>query len=303
MVSGSSRKFVKELLKDPEVARKILVKYIEVRESLVELYQPGGKVDQYADQIRVSANNDNAKWGGAYVTYFDEEAEALKEWIAARIQYMDSYIPTLIGEHYTLTLDYANGSKLSEVYALKGQTIEVPKAKAENYEFLGWYYTENGVEKQFTKDTKVEKDMFLTAKWLSKEDKSFLFTLDAQGGTLKGSKEYEGKKTYSTRVEEDTQIRLYPKAVRKGYYFEGWFFDKEGTNEMMEGGDLSLEEDTTLYARWKKITVSTAKGITLKKTGRNMTVKISKVSGAKGYEVMYGTNKKFVKAKKKIDNN
>lgn len=299
VVTGSSRKFVREILKDPEVVRKIEQRYIEVRESLEELYQNGGKVDQYANQIRISANNDIDKWSGNYVTYFDEKVDDLKEWIAARIQFMDSYIPSLLSEHYTVTLDYANGEKLSEVYALYGVTIEVPEAKAENYNFLGWYYQENGQEKQFTKDTKVEKDMTLTAKWEKKQSKKYQFVLDAQGGTLKGSSAYANKKKYVIALDKDTEIVLNPTAVRKGYSFDGWFFDKSGEIEMLQGGTMSIEQDTTLYAHWTKVNVATPKALTVKKSGKKVKVRVS-ASNVKGYEVTYGTDKTFKKVTRRV---
>lgn len=299
VVTGSSRKFVKELLKDPEVVRKIEQRYLEVRESLEELYQNGGKVDQYANQIRISANNDIDKWSGNYVTYFDEEVDDLKEWIAARIQFMDSYIPSLLNEHYTVTLDYANGEKLSEVYALPGVTIEVPEAKEENYKFLGWYYQENGQEKQFTKDTKVEKDMVLTAKWEKKNNKEYQFVLDAQGGTLKGGSAYANKKKYVAKVDKDTEIVLNPTAVRKGYSFDGWFFDKAGTIEMTQGGTMSIEQDTTLYAHWTKVSVGVPKVLTVKKNNKGVRISVDS-SNAKGYEVIYGKDKNLKKAIRKV---
>lgn len=300
VVNGSSRKFVKDLLRDPEMARKVQERYIEVRESLVELYQNGGTVDRYANQIRVSANHDIDKWGGNYVYYFDEEIDDFKEWIAARIQFMDRYIPTLIEEHYTVTLDYANGEKRGEVYAAQGMTIEVPDVpELKEHTFLGWYYQENGQEKMFTRDTKVQANMLLTAKWKTKEKTTYQLTFDAQDGILTGSQEYAGKPIYSLQLVENTQITINPKAVRSGYRFDGWYFDKEGNEQMAENGVMGLVKDTTLYARWTKLVTGTPKGLTLKKAGKKLNIKFSKVSGAKGYEVVYGTNKKLTKGTKK----
>ena len=53
-----------------------------------------------------------------------------------------------------------------------------------------------------------------------------------------------------------------------------------------------------MYARWTKVKVGKASIKKVSPTKKKMTVTLKKVSGAKGYEVVYSTNKKFKSAKK-----
>lgn len=113
------------------------------------------------------------------------------------------------------------------------------------------------------------------------------------GGTIKGSKvvEYNGK----------SNVKL-PKVVRKGYTFGGWYTEKSYETKV-----TVLKQGTTgnkvLYAKWTKVkkpakvTISSVKS----KKSKQMTVKLKKkVSGAKGYELICATDKKFKKNKKVV---
>lgn len=110
-----------------------------------------------------------------------------------------------------------------------------------------------------------------------------------KGGTLSGVviDEYDG--TYSLRL---------PKAVRKGYEFLGWYENNTKVTVLKKG----TTGDKVFTAKWKKITKPAKPTISsVKNSGtKKMTIKLKKkVSGAKGYEVMYATNKKFTQNVKK----
>lgn len=90
------------------------------------------------------------------------------------------------------------------------------------------------------------------------------------------------------------------KPTRKGYTFSGWYTDKKFKKKITVIAKTS-KKDLTLYAKWKKVTVKTP---TIKKVTnsakKKMKVTIKKVTGAKGYRILYATDKKFKKGKKTV---
>jgi uncharacterized repeat protein (TIGR02543 family) len=114
-----------------------------------------------------------------------------------------------------------------------------------------------------------------------------------EGGKISGKKveSYDGK----------SNIAL-PKATRRNYTFLGWY--KESTYKTKV---TAIKKGTTgnlkLYAKWEKVkkpskpTISSVKNNKSKK----ITVKLKKkVSGAKGYELIYATDRKFTKNEKTV---
>ncbi len=88
--------------------------------------------------------------------------------------------------------------------------------------------------------------------------------------------------------------------VRKGYLFKGWYTDSKFKKKITSIAKSS-KKDLTLYAKWSKVTVKKA---SLKKvtnvSKQKAKVVINKVSGAKGYQIGYTTDKKFKKSIKKV---
>lgn len=298
-ITAEHRYMGNQLAGDPEIARRILQRYKEIRSTLVDLYQNGGYIDKNVKQIETSAKHDLEKWERSF--YHDEEIEDLKQWIEARIKFMDTYLPTLMKEHYVVTFDLNNGLPKQEVYAATGCSIELlENPEKEEYAFDGWYYIENGQEKEFTKDTLVMDHMTVTAKWKPVEKPSYVLKLDAQGGSIKGMKGNSKNGVVSIPVTEDTMVRLQIVPVKKGYKFTGWFSQKENGSEMASYADLYMNENTTFYAHWDKVNVTKGKITKLKHVKpKKLEIKIGKVSGAKGYELVYADNSDFKHAVKK----
>lgn len=93
-----------------------------------------------------------------------------------------------------------------------------------------------------------------------------------------------------------------PKATRKGYTFAGWYTESSYKTKV-----TALKKGTTgnktLYAKWTKVSKPSKPTISSLKNAKSkqMSVKLKKkVSGAKGYEMVYATNKKFTKSKKTV---
>lgn len=309
VIDGISRYMVKQILTDPEAAKRINEHYQKIRSTLFSLYEDNGYIDQMVKKIKISRENDMTKWQPTYKNYYDFDAEikTWKTWMQNRIKFMDTYLPSLIKEHNTVYLDAADGTDIKEIYATKGYTIALPDAPMrEGYEFEGWYYMEDGKERLFTKDIQIDEDMTITAKWKQKmeikngnnEKKDLTVTLDAQGGIFKDI-ESEGYITDITiSVTEGSTIHLPVAVKRYGYIFTGWY------TERMKGSKVSSKSkiltDTTFYAHWSKVKTPKGKISKLKnKKSKKLTITIAKVSGAKGYEILYAEKSTFKNAKKK----
>ena len=84
--------------------------------------------------------------------------------------------------------------------------------------------------------------------------------------------------------------------TRKGYVFGGWYTDAKLKNRI-KTITSNAKRDYTLYAKWMKVKVAKT-SITCAKNSKSKQIllKYKKISGAKGYEVSYSTDKKFKKA-------
>ena len=81
--------------------------------------------------------------------------------------------------------------------------------------------------------------------------------------------------------------------TRSGYLFKGWYTDKKLKHKISKISSKN-NKDLTVYAKWEKgktgkTSISSLKG---KKNGTAV-LKWKSVSGAKGYEVSFATDKKF----------
>ena len=83
---------------------------------------------------------------------------------------------------------------------------------------------------------------------------------------------------------------------RKGYTFAGWYTDAK-FKKKIKTIESSAKCDYTLYAKWTKVNVAKV-SITFAKNSKSKQIllKYKKISGIKGYEISYSTDKKFKKA-------
>lgn len=88
-------------------------------------------------------------------------------------------------------------------------------------------------------------------------------------------------------------------AKRKGYIFKGWYTKRSGGSKVTSKTKVKKKGMIKLYAHWQKVKVSKVSKITVKASKKKVTLKLKKVTGAKGYEITYSLNKNF-KSKKKI---
>ena len=91
----------------------------------------------------------------------------------------------------------------------------------------------------------------------------------------------------------DDNLGILPKVQREEYIFNGWYTQKSGGTKV--SSSTILNAGTTLFAQWIKVNKpSKVKAISLKsKKAGQLAVSFKKITGAKGYEIAYSTNKKF----------
>ena len=83
---------------------------------------------------------------------------------------------------------------------------------------------------------------------------------------------------------------------RKGYAFAGWYTDAK-FKKKIKTIESNAQCDYTLYAKWTKVNVAKVSFKSAKNSkSKKILLKYKKISGAKGYEISYSTNKKFKKA-------
>lgn len=81
--------------------------------------------------------------------------------------------------------------------------------------------------------------------------------------------------------------------VKSGYTFKGWYTDKNFKKKITKI-TKGTKKNVTVYAKWEKITVAKASIDSLKNSSKGkMKIKLDKVNGAKGYEIVYATDSKF----------
>lgn len=93
-----------------------------------------------------------------------------------------------------------------------------------------------------------EKNQTNAQKWklvpVEKPIPIYTVYFDANGGSVAQT---------SKTVKEGDTIGAMPKPSRKGYTFQGWGSEREGSYMIVTSNNLYILEDTTLYAHWEKI--------------------------------------------------
>lgn len=112
----------------------------------------------------------------------------------------------------------------------------------------------------------------------------------------KGTNNKSNPATYSTK---DIKLK---NPTRKGYTFSGWYTDSKFKTKVTTI-KASTKANVTLYAKWTKVKKPakvTVKSVTNASSKKIKVTLKKKVSGAKGYEIKYTTDKKFKKSVKTV---
>lgn len=126
----------------------------------------------------------------------------------------------------------------------------------------------------------------LTAEWMVTPQQSYFVRFDSSGGTS----------VMQQVIRAGGRVIRPDDPARTGYMFTGW---KSGS----EYYDFTkaVTRDITLTAEWKKVSVprSAISKITSKKRGQ-VVVRMKKVTGAKGYHIVYSSDKRIKKSKRQV---
>ena len=154
---------------------------------------------------------------------------------------------------FDITFDLNNGAKEEIIQVKYNHTIDVKDIKDEKElgeSFINWYEVieikENEevlAEEPFDFNTKIKKNVKLKAIYKGKIE-SITITFDSKGDSA----------VKPITINKGVPLTLPKEPTYSGYTFKGWY-DKKGTQIREKA---LLEEDTTLYAKWKKIPVTTA---------------------------------------------
>lgn len=155
-------------------------------------------------------------------------------------QYMDIYM-----NRKTSTLKYvSNGEtiyQISNVPYEKDIDLSITPTNGEKHmKFAGWYYNPilMNSEKPLEKYTMPANDLVLYAKWVPEE---IMVNFDTQGGSTVASQS----------VPYNSKATMPENPTKSGYTFAGWYMSPDG--EERWSFDRLVDNDMTLYARWKPI--------------------------------------------------
>jgi uncharacterized repeat protein (TIGR02543 family) len=134
---------------------------------------------------------------------------------------------------YTITFNSNGGSSVSDIEEATELPDPLPIPTKSGYTFGGWYYDDDFTTQAYAED-ELEDDVTLYAKWILN---TYTITYNSNGGSN------------IPQTSDATQLpNPLPIPTRTGYYFQGWFYDSDFTNEALAGD--SLTSDVTLYAMW-----------------------------------------------------
>ena len=149
---------------------------------------------------------------------------------------------------FEVTFDYNNGIKEEVVYVKYNKTINSKDVKTKEdlgEQFIDWYLIleeKDGkdvlADKPYDFKTKINKNIKLKAVYEGVVE-TITVTFDSKGGS----------NVDAITINKGTELTLPKDPTYKGYTFKGWV----DVNDRPIYDKALLSEDTTLYAKWKKV--------------------------------------------------
>ncbi len=135
-------------------------------------------------------------------------------------------------------------------------------------------------------EAKAAKDQAEAAqKEAAEASKTYKVTFDSAGGSARAARQ----------AAKGTTISIPANPTRRNYRFMGWYAETKKYNFAS-----AVTKDFTLTAKWKKVTVGTAQISSAKNSAsKKAVITAKKISGVKGYQFSYTTDKNFKKGIKK----
>lgn len=171
----------------------------------------------HLDRKRITAGN---------LVYVTGQSVLVAEWVPKSYEVCFDPDGGSCGEKYrTVTYDALYGT--------------LPEPERKGYTFAGWFLADGNRVTEHTAVT-ITKDSDLTASWTPNY---YRITFNAAGGEC-------GAESWSYAY--DDYFKEFPKAVKAGHIFCGWYTSKEGGELYPEGRKVDILSDMTLYAHWEK---------------------------------------------------
>lgn len=143
---------------------------------------------------------------------------------------------TLDGNGFTLPEGYPTFERIEYGQNYSKLLDNISDPVREGYTFLGWYLNAEGTGSAVTRNSIVNGDHTLYAKW---RINTFKVTLNLNYGSSSSVKTVD----YGTELS-----KVLTEPERTGYAFEGWFTDQKCENPVAP--DTKVTSDVTLYAKW-----------------------------------------------------
>ena len=157
-----------------------------------------------------------------------------------------------IGKKYTVKYDSNGGNgnlDEQEVRAGFSVTLKENSFTKEDYHFVGWSEQKSTGETIYSAGSKYrpENDVTLYAIW-SKDIVTISFNANSAQGTMES---LEVEKNTETKLPENTY-------TKEGFNFVSWNTNQDGTGTSYNNGDnITIKENTTLYAIWEENVTAT----------------------------------------------
>lgn len=164
-------------------------------------------------------------------------------------------------EKVTVSFESEFGTAPEAKTVNKGEIVELPNLGTDgDYTFVGWIMKGSEGTDPFIGEYTAKENITFTAVWEAPSTPIIEMvdvTFDMNGHGDKVAKQ----------TEKGKPITLIDDPTAEGYTFKGWTYDKEGKQAF--DAKKNADQDTTLYAQWKKNADSAPTNSTIPRTGDN----------------------------------
>lgn len=198
---------------------------------------------------------------------------------------------------FEVTFDYNNGTKEEAVYVKYNKTINSKDVKTKEdlgEQFIDWYLIleeKDGkdvlADKPYDFKTKINKNTKLKAVYEGAVE-TITVTFDSKGGS----------NVDAITINKGTELTLPKNPTYKGYTFKGWV----DVNDRPIYDKALLSEDTTLYAKWKKVEEKKETPKQEQQEEPTIEVKPEKITLSLSRDTIHYNGIKTAKASAKVEN-
>lgn len=164
-------------------------------------------------------------------------------------------------EKVTVSFESEFGTAPEAKTVNKGEIVELPDLGTDgDYKFVGWIPKGSEGTDPFIGEYTAKENITFTAAWEAPstpiiEMVDVTFDMNGHGDSV------------TKQTEKGKPITLIDDPTAEGYTFKGWTYDKEGKQAF--DAKKNADQDTTLYAQWKKNADSAPTNSTIPRTGDN----------------------------------